>query len=517
MAIKVSGTTVISDTRALQNITDVNVLIKKPTITAPTNGSTGFGSGSSFARVQLTGFSGLFTAQANIQIQIDNNSNFSSPYENTTLSSTSASYIDYDVSTWSVPVSTTVYIRARYSNSDGVSSDWSDTVSATTAATHAYVAKPTITSAPIGAATTATFQFETSAFSVQGGSSTHTSTDWQISTNSDFSTFIQNNSGDTTNKITWQNTTSFPVSSTVYVRARHNSSTLGSSDWTDTVQFVTPADFPGELVYTTPGTYNFVAPETRSDYCAVVVGGGGGGCRQHDNGGAGGGALSYKNNMSLSGSAGYTVVVGSGGTGATGGDGTAGGAGNLSSFINTATLYAAGGVGGSPSPNPGPHPATTGRSGDGGGDGGGGAGGSRNGSGGAGGYSGNGAYGTDTDTTPQLSSGGGGGASWNQNNVGGAGAGGVGLFGQGANGASGTGTTDMNGKGGSGGTDGGGGPFGPNRLSTVPHGGSYGGGGGSAGSINYGPQPSASGNGGPGAVRIMWGAQRSFPNNAPAS
>jgi len=40
MAIKITGTTVINDSRGVENIVDINRLIKKPEITSPTDGST---------------------------------------------------------------------------------------------------------------------------------------------------------------------------------------------------------------------------------------------------------------------------------------------------------------------------------------------------------------------------------------------------------------------------------------------------------------------------------------------
>lgn len=105
--------------------------------------------------------------------------------------------------------------------------------------------------------------------------------------------------------------------------------------------------------------------------------------------------------------------------------------------------------------------------------------------------------------------GGGGGASRPVNGgPGGAGGGGVGLYGQGSNGSGGTrgATSSSGGGGGSGGNAG-------QTITTSS--GSYAGTGGDYGGGAGGPSTDYAGNnGGRSAVRIIWGAGRSFPNNA---
>ena len=255
----------------------------------------------------------------------------------------------------------------------------------------------------------------------------------------------------------------------------------------------------GQQAYTSPGTYTWIAPTGVTSVCAVAVGGGGASGTQ----GGGGGGLGWKNNIPVTPGYNYAVVVGSGGQGSYFGaasnnsyaSGEGGGAGS-DTTTNTA------GTGG-------------GYYGDGGGNGGNGSlshdgdywGG---GGGGAGGYSGNGGNaGGYTGGSAGAGGGGGGGAAHhstdsNDTQRKGGGGGGVGILGQGFNGAGGNsgaagwgGGGGGNGSGGTGVTDGGTHSGGP--------GGSYGGG---AGGANHNSGRA----GATGAVRIIWGSGRAFPN-----
>ncbi len=74
----------------------------------------------------------------------------------------------------------------------------------------------------------------------------------------------------------------------------------------------------GQQAYTSPGTYSWTCPQGVYSVSVVCVGGGGAGaCSGSAAGGGGGGALAYKNNISVTPGASYTVVVGAGGTGRT--------------------------------------------------------------------------------------------------------------------------------------------------------------------------------------------------------
>ena len=180
----------------------------------------------------------------------------------------------------------------------------------------------------------------------------------------------------------------------------------------------------GEVVFTTPGTYSWVAPAGVTSVSVVCVGAGGAGGSNGGKGG-GGGALGYKNNIAVSPGSNYTVVVGQGGGNA--GSFGGGGSGTDSYFISAVTVLGGGGsegdavggsIGGSFVGDLG------GQGGSGGpgiytyvGGGGGGAGGygGIGGSGGAGGYTGQ-AQAIGTNGSPGIGGAGGGGAGQNQIN-----------------------------------------------------------------------------------------------------
>ena len=287
---------------------------------------------------------------------------------------------------------------------------------------------------------------------------------------------------------------------------------------------------PGQVEYTTAGTYSWTAPAGVTTVSVVCVGGGGSGGTGTP--GGGGGGLGWKNNVVVVPGQSYTVVVGAGGASAVnGGWGINGNSGTDSYFIDVTTVKGGGGNGGGI--NSGAGGTYTG---DGGGNGGrGGVNISCNGSGGgggAGGYAGNGGNGADYycgSSTPLAGSGsggggGGGGVAYGDNNgngnfpSGGAGGGGVGIMGQGASGGAGTNGTTIasitGGNGGSGGTAGGNGyPVTFLAGTSGGNGGGYGaGGGGAATAGSGGPYSRTSGAGGSGAVRIIWGTGRAFPS-----
>lgn len=240
----------------------------------------------------------------------------------------------------------------------------------------------------------------------------------------------------------------------------------------------------GQVAYTTPGTYSWTCPANVTSVSVVTVGGGGG----RGNGvfqGGGGGGLGYKNNISVTPGALYTVVVGAGGgAGANGGN---------SYFISAVTVQGGGGT----------YAGAGGTFvGDGGGNGGASNTGSFSGGGGAGGYTGNGgAAGVTSGAGGPGNAGSGGGGGGGSSYYATAG-GGVGILGQGANGtAGGTGGTASS----AGGGGGSGGENGKNYIGTGA-GALYGGGGllsDGGGSVD----------GGNGAVRIIWpGTTRQFPS-----
>jgi hypothetical protein len=231
---------------------------------------------------------------------------------------------------------------------------------------------------------------------------------------------------------------------------------------------------PGDREFTTPGTYTWTA--RRSPVCVVCVGGGGSG---FSGGGGGGGGLVYKNNINVTIGQNYTIVVGRGGpkmyTGFVGGGG---------SLNNNITPGLDGRYNGNSS--------------------------SAFGISATGGQHGRGAFAAFETVALGGSPGGGSGT------TGRPGGGGGGAAGYGANGTDG-GATGGNLQGGQGinlsgtlGAVGSNGIVNSNARIDGGDGGIYGAGGGSTNDTTFG----FGGAGAGGAVRIIWGVGRSFPNNA---
>lgn len=245
----------------------------------------------------------------------------------------------------------------------------------------------------------------------------------------------------------------------------------------------------GQQAYTTPGTYSWTAPAGVTSVCVVCVGGG-------SYKSAGG--LGWKNNIAVTPGTSYTVRVGNRSP-------TDYVSGQSSYFISEATVKGGGGnwnstIGGN-------------YTGDGGGNGGGGAG--SLGAGGAGGYTGNGADSRavyNGDGAAGSGGGGGSGALRNQADYyfWAGGGGGVGILGQGSNGAAGIYNSGTGAAGGGGG--GSGGNNGNTGLAAYSpgNGGLYGGAGG--GGYDGPADTEYFQSGVAGAVRIIWGAGRSFPS-----
>ena len=270
---------------------------------------------------------------------------------------------------------------------------------------------------------------------------------------------------------------------------------LVSSDPSKTASTITPSDnkcvmedIIGQVEYTTTGTYSWTCPPGVYLVDAVCIGGGGSGSVHQNStsgGGGGGGGLGWKNGISVTPGQTYTVVVG--------GD---------SYFINTSTVKGGRGLNADQAGSAFTGGTGGGYVGDGGGNGG--TGGNSDGTdggggGGAGGYSGNGGngapgyvQGANSGSDGQGGGGGGGSNGYDGGTPHGGGeGGGTGILGQGPNGTGGVnyGTNFGNATAGSGGS-----------------GKSYGGGGRGAAT---GSGPSG---GGTGAVRLIWGRNRDFPN-----
>ena len=247
--------------------------------------------------------------------------------------------------------------------------------------------------------------------------------------------------------------------------------------------------------------FTWTAPPGVSQVSAVVIGGGGGGYYGWAVCGGAGGGLSYANNIAVSPGGGYTVQVGNGGcwSQASGGyscfPGVIGGGGHCGCCSGCGCIAGGGGTcGGGPGTITFPNTA--------------------GGGGGGGGYGPNQCWYSNSGHTGCYG-GGGSAGSHHSSTYGTGGGGGTGVLGQGTNGTCGnnrspaTHQTGSGGGGGSGGQQGvPGEPWSNGQGHGYNCGGEYGGGGGGSGTSHGG------GFGGKGAVRLIWGPGRNYPDNA---
>jgi len=148
-----------------------------------------------------------------------------------------------------LPVGTTLYARLRHKGVNLGYSDWSDTISFTTKV--AYVQKPTFTNL-INDQTgiPATFNPTLSAFNKISGTGTHASTDWELSTVSDFSTTVVSSHDNTVDLVSYA-LSNLIVNTEYYIRARYKTDTGSYSEWTNTIHFTTKNTYDEDPVVPT--------------------------------------------------------------------------------------------------------------------------------------------------------------------------------------------------------------------------------------------------------------------------
>jgi hypothetical protein len=332
-----------------------------------------------------------------------------------------------------------------------------------------------------------------SGFSASFNNDTHTSSQWQVAETQDFATLAYDSgiSSDLTHHTVPAN--NLVISKQYFWRVRHKGAARGWSGWSAYNYFVihAPSAPVGECIYDVPGTESFIVPANVTSICVLCVGAGGTGRPSPYASGGGGGGLAYKNNIPVTPGQSIVVTVGAPGSRAAALDTqNTGGTSSFGGYVSATGGTSDGGQNLGGSGVGGDGNATGGRGNNGtelNNDRGGGG-------GGAAGYTGNGGQ---ANGGPISGGGGTGGNNGFSGGESGGGGGGVGLFGEGASGAvpAGGGT---GGNGGSGGGD-----------SSNSFGGTYGGGGG-----GQGGQGTSAATGGVGAVRVIWGEGRSFPNNA---
>jgi hypothetical protein len=417
--------------------------------------------------------------------------------------------VSHQVAAGQLVTDSVYWFQCRYKDSEGAFSPWSEPTAFATGSVFEYVEQP-INVAPAEGATNVPPcpTLQSGAFKAVGGEDTHSASQWQVATDNRFTNIVYD-STECADLLSHTVANALILDQKHYFRCRHKGTSFGWSAWSIPSMF-TPhevtlplgdycggtvdADGKG-VVFATPGTYTFVVPDGVTEVCAVAVGGGGAGMGYSGGSGwgGGGGGLRWINNIPVVPGESIPVVVGAGGVAVL----ESAPGGGSSSFGMHITAHGGGG-GHWDDPKKGQGGGGVGGSG--------GKGGTSfdasGGGGGAGGYSGQGG---DTGKAGAIYYAGGGGGGGGASQC--SGGGGVGLYGEGNSGSAGYSSDGMfyGGGGGSNGTKGG--DTVNNTYLRGGAGGKYGGGGG-AGSRKVG------GSGGDGAVRIMFGASRSFPNNA---
>jgi len=224
MAIKVTGTTVINDSREIENVNEINRFIQKPEITSPVNLSVDNNVGLS---IEGSVYTPLYTVDERLyrEFEIDLDSgDFSNPQRSIQLNSDNSGNLNP-----TLDPDETYKVRIRDVSINGTFSEYSDVVTFSTV--NITVDTPSVTVEGEPSDVKEFPQITTSSFSVTNGSDTHESTDWEVIRTSD-SVVVFSSYNDTSNLTSITMTTGLPDTSEEYeFRARHRGTTYGVSNY----------------------------------------------------------------------------------------------------------------------------------------------------------------------------------------------------------------------------------------------------------------------------------------------
>lgn len=338
MAIKISGTTVIDDSRNLTNVTGLKTVggqsllgsgdiaagvLEAPDLSSPYDGAEFTGDiGLTYNKADAS-YSG---AQDYVEWELYSDSSLSTLHDSFSGSSNLTSWNPSD------GVATTQFwVRAR-TGSDGHLSPWSDTLTYTTP--NVYINAPSITSPSDGYNTVGPgLTVTSSAFSsTPSGQDTHLHSDWEMASDTSFSNIVFSSYNDTSNKLSIL-MTGQQVSSTYYIRVRHSGTSYGDGAWSSYITVSTISDFTGSQIYTS-GSGNHTTPVGIIEVEAAAVGGGGGGGSRAPygyGGGGGGGGGCGVSRLSVNETT-FSYSVGTGGNTAPTNTSSRGTSGNSSTY-----------------------------------------------------------------------------------------------------------------------------------------------------------------------------------------
>ena len=222
-----------------------------PSITAPANNATG-----QLANTAFT--SSAFAVSSGVDTHVSSDWQIATDVGFTNIIASVAADTG-NKTTWTpggLPANTVLYARVRYNGSYTGVSAWSSTIAITTKNTYdSAPVTPSIT-APANNATNQgpNVSFTGSSFTVNTGSETHLSTDWEVATDAGFTSIVKSSYNDTVNKTTWT-ANSLAVNTTFYARVRYKGATIGLSAWSSTIIFTTKQSYssaPNTPSITTP-------------------------------------------------------------------------------------------------------------------------------------------------------------------------------------------------------------------------------------------------------------------------
>lgn len=218
--------------------------VRQPTITAPADGATGIASDTP----TITGdayYSLYGVTQASMDLEIATDVLFNAVVYSGQETGTATAHI---VEAGHLAVDTAYFARLRYTDTEGAVSAWSEVVGFSTGATFQYVIVPTITTPAEGALKVAlTPTIQTSQFASMGLADTHAATHYQIAADVTFADIVYD-SGDSADLTMHVVPTASALDRlvTYALRVRHKGATIGYSGWSATRTFTTinAADAP---------------------------------------------------------------------------------------------------------------------------------------------------------------------------------------------------------------------------------------------------------------------------------
>ena len=211
--------------------------IETPSITSPTTGATGTSAAPAVTGTQFRSLYGY--AQADAQIQIAELSDFVS----TTIDTVTGTAVSFFGVT-GLAVNTLYYCRIRYKDLALRWSEWSSTISFTTASI--YIDTPVnVSPASLEANVAKAPALSSDAFECINGSDTHLNSDWEIYSDVSLSTLVWSSYDDTSNKITIDVPEGELSSGTTdyWWRCLHTGTTYGDSAWSTATKFTTKDSF----------------------------------------------------------------------------------------------------------------------------------------------------------------------------------------------------------------------------------------------------------------------------------